>query len=302
MFTALTRIIKTGWLNFWRNIWLSSATISVLFLVLFVIAGLLFFNAVTMHIARILEDKVDISVYFDQSAPESSILNVKSQLLEFKEIKNVSYISRQEALDTFRERHKDNPLISASLEELDENPLQASLNIKAYQASSYATIAEFLEGGTASPLVAKIDYKENKELIERLFTITGNVERAGIIVSVVLSFIALLVAFNTIRLAIYNEREAIGIMRLVGAGNWFIRGPFIVQGILVGFAASILSIFVIIMLAFVFSGKIGAFIPGLNLLGYIRENVLLILIIEIGTGVVLGSLGSLIAIRGYLKV
>lgn len=302
IFIHLSRIFKSGWLSFVRNIWLSTATISVFFLVLFVIAGLLFLSFATTHVAQILEDKVDITVYFSDSAPEPRILDVQSQLLEFEEIKSVEYVSRSRALETFKERHKDNPLIQASLEELDENPLLASLNVKAYEASTYEAVAQFLEGGTAGSLVEKIDYRENKELIERLFTITGNIKRAGVAVSALLSFVALLVAFNTIRLAIYNERDSIAIMRLVGAGNWFIRGPFVVQGMLVGISAAVLSMVVVAVLVYTFSDRVNAFIPGLNLLGYLRTNFLLILALEAGVGVALGSLGSLIAIRNYLKV
>ncbi len=302
MFISFSRILKSGWLNFKRNIWLSTATISVFFLVLFVIASLLFLSFATTHVARTLEDKVDISVYFRESAPEGSILGLKDELLEFKEIKSVEYVSREDALATFKERHRDNPLIQASLEELEGNPLLASLNIKAFEASTYGAIAQFLERGAAGPLVEKVDYRENKELIDRLFTITGNIKRVGIAASLFLSLVALLVAFNTIRLAIYNERDSIAIMRLVGAGDWFIRGPFIVQGMLSGISAAALSMGVTAVLAFAFSDRVNAFIPGLDLLGYLKTNFLLILMIEGGVGVLLGSLGSLIAIRNYLKV
>ncbi len=302
MFINLSRIIKSGWLNFRRNIWLSTATISVFFLALFVVAALFVLSFATTHIARTLEDKVDISVYFAEDTPEYNILDVQSRLLDFKEVKSVEYVSRVDALETFKERHRDNPLIQASLEELDENPLLASLNIKAYEASTYEVIAQFLERAPAGSLVEKIDYRENKELIERLFTITGNIKRAGVIVGIILSFIAMLVAFNTVRLAIYNERDSIAIMRLVGAGNWFIRGPFVVQGMLVGFAAAVLSMLVLAALAFAFSERVDAFIPGLNLLGYLKTNALLIMGVEVGLGVLFGGLSSLVAIRNYLKV
>jgi len=302
MLTSFSRIIVSGWLHFWRNIWLSSATISVLFLALFVAAILLFLGFTTTHIARILEDKVDISVYFIPEISEENILDVKSQLLGFQEVKNVEYVSREQALETFRERHKDNPLIIASLEELEENPLRASLSIKAYQASSYAAIAEFLGSESMGSLVEKVDYRENKDLIERLFTITGNIKKAGLVSSAMLSLIAVLVAFNTVRLAIYNEKDSIAIMRLVGAGDWFIRGPFIVQGMLVGFFAALLSTLAMVILAIIFSERLNAFIPGLNMLGYFKTNILLFLAVEFGGGVILGSLSSFIAIRNYLKV
>lgn len=269
---------------------------------LFVAAALLFLGFATTHIARILEDKVDISVYFIPKASEENILDVKSQLLGFEEVKNVEYISQDKALDVFRERHKDNALITASLEELEENPLRASLNIKAYQASSYSSIAEFLSSGSIGSLVEKVDYRENKNLIERLFAITGNIKKAGLAVSAVLSVIAILVAFNTVRLAIYNEKDSIAIMRLVGAGDWFIRGPFIVQGMLVGFFAALLSMLVVTTLIIVFSQRLNALIPGLDMLTYFKANISLFLVVELGGGVVLGSVSSFIAIRNYLKV
>lgn len=299
---SIERIIRSGWVNFSRNFWLSSATISVMVLMLILVTGLFVVNVMTQSVAQSIQDKVDISVYFVTDAPEEEILRVQSELAGFTEVKSVRYVSRDEALSEFRERHKDNPFILQALKEVGANPLQASLNIKAYQASQYQAIETFLSSGAHKDFIDKINYRENQALIERLFGITNNVKRAGVIAGMVLGAIAVLVTFNTIRMAIYSRRDEISIMRLVGASNWFIRGPFLVQGALVGvFSVAITFIITYLFLA-AFSDRVEAFIPNLNLIGYFAANWFSILGFELLLGVVLGSFSSFIAVRKYLEV
>jgi cell division transport system permease protein len=299
--TTLFRIVKSGWQSFVRNYWLSTATVAVMILALLVIAGLLLFNVMTQAIVANLEGKVDVSVYFNSDADEAKILSLRQELVDLGEVKSVDYVSQDEALKRFRERHKESEVILQSLAELEQNPLEASLNIKAHYASQYEAVANYLAQDRFKGIIDKINYKQNKEIIERLTRLTGNIQKGGILVSLFLALLAVLVSFNTIRLTMYNWRDEISVMRFVGASNWFIRGPFIVEGILYGICAAITTIILLWPLLYLISPKITSFLPEVDLLYFYQANFWEFLFLLFGIGILLGGISSLIAIRRYLK-
>lgn len=295
------RIIKSGWQGFWRNYWLSTATVAVMTLTLLVIAGLSLFNVMTQAVVENLENRVDISVYFNQDTEETKILKVRQELVELSEVKSVEYVSQDEALRRFRERHKDSAVLLQSLQELDQNPLQASLNIKARYASQYEVVANYLSQDRFRGLVDKINYKQNKEIIERLTRLTSSLQRGGWTVSAVLALLAILVTFNTVRLTMYNWRDEISVMRLVGASNWFIRGPFLVEGIIYGLVAGGITLILLYPILYLVSPKVTKFLPSVDLLYFYQVNFWQFLLLLLGIGIILGGVSSLIAIRRYLR-
>ncbi len=224
--TTLWRIIKSGWQSFIRNYWLSAATVAVMILALFVMANLTLFNVMTQAVVVNLENRVDISVYFNKDTEEAKVLQVRQELVDLPEVKSVDYVSQEEALKRFQERHKENAVLLQSLQELDQNPLEASLNIKANNASQYEAISNYLGQDRFKGLIDKINYKQNQDIINRLTRLTGNIQMGGLLVSLFLGLLAVLVSFNTVRLTMYTWRDEISVMRFVGASNWFIRGPF----------------------------------------------------------------------------
>lgn len=302
MLTNLLRIIKYGFLAFRRNGWLSTATLSIIVLALLVFEGLMIFNVLTKTAINSLEDKIDISIYFKIDAPEDDILNIQKSLGTLTEVKSVDYISRDQALEIFKEKHKDDAAISQSLEELNSNPLLASLNIKANDPSEYATIAGYLDKADFKTMFEKVTYAQNAVVIDRLNKIIGVAERGGFILIVFLIFIAVLVTFNTIRLAIYSSREEIGIMRLVGASNSFIRGPYIVEGIIYGFLAAVLSIALTAPIVYFVSPYMSIFIAEMDLWKYFTSNLFGTLFYQSLFGIGLGAISSIIAVRKYLRV
>ena len=302
MLTTLFRIIKYGFLAFRRNGWLSTATLSIIVLALLVFEGLMIFNVLTKTAVNSLKDKIDISIYFKIDAPEDDILNIQKSLGTLTEVKSVDYISRDRALEIFKEKHKDDAAISQSLEELNSNPLLASLNIKANDPSEYATIAGYLDKADFKTMFEKVTYAQNAVVIDRLNKIIGVAERGGFILIVFLIFIAVLITFNTIRLAIYSSREEIGIMRLVGASNSFIRGPYIVEGIIYGFLAAVLSIALTAPIVYFVSPYMSIFIAEMDLWKYFTSNIFGALFYQSLFGIGLGAVSSIIAVRKYLKV
>jgi cell division transport system permease protein len=294
-------VIKVGFINFWRNGWVSLATILVMVITLFVIGGLIFGRALLNSTLSQLENKVDVTIYFKTDANEDEILSVKDRIAKLNEVANVNYISADEALENFKQRHAGNALITQSLDELGENPLGANLNIKAKDASQYENISQFLEASAISS-IDKIDYNQNKAIIDRLFNILNASRNAGVGVTLVLSVIAVLVAFNTIRLAIYTSKDEITVMRLVGASSQYIRGPFIIEGVMHGIVAAIFTMIIFYPLTYWFGPMAENFFGGPNLFAYYISNFFQLFAILVIAGILLGSFSAFIATRRYLKV
>ena len=302
MITAIKRIFKLGWSSFTRDGGIATATIFILVINIFLVSLLFLFQNISQFLISSLQEKVDISVYFKEIIPEEDILNVEKELSQIPEVKNVKYVSKEEALEIFVERHKDDPVLMSSLEEVGGNPFLASLNIKAWEASQYQKVADFLEGPRFENLIEKVDYYQRKPVIERIFSLTSAANKAGISLSIALVVVAILVTFNTIRLAILNQKEEIQIQRLVGASNFFIRGPFLIQGTISGILAFLICLLLFTLICWVFSPKIEIFFPGLNIFSFFTKNFWTLFLIQIFTGILLGIISSTIAIRKYLKV
>jgi cell division transport system permease protein len=302
MFTSIKRIIRSSLVNFWRQGGLSFATCFILVMAISLTASLFFFSKLTDYAISNLKDKVDISVYFKKDSSEQDILKIREEIVQIPEVKSVEYISKEQALEDFTKKHQDDSVLMESITEVGENPLLASLSIRAWQLDQYEKVSEFISGLQQDSLVEKVDYSQRKPIIERIAALTSNMKVAGIIVSIFLLIVAILVTFNTIRLAIINQKEEISIQRLVGASNWFIRGPFFAQGTLSGVISALVSFLLFALAAWAITPKIAFLFSDLNIFEIFRSNFWMIFAIEIVSGVVLGTVSSMLAIRRYLRV
>jgi len=301
MFTSLIRVIKSGCLSFWRNKWLSAAAIAMVSLAIFGITSLLLVNVLINSLITNLEDKIDISVYFHLDTPEDKILETRNDLVKLDEVRSIEYISTEEALKRFKEKHQDNQVLMQSLKELDSNPLEAALNIKAQTASQYEAIVKFFNQNKYQEIVDKINYLENKAVIARLSSITKTIRQSGLIILIILAVLAVVVTFNTIRLTIYSTRKEIKVMKLVGANNWFVRGPFIIEGAIYGLIAAVISLLILHPLLWYLSPKITAYLPGTDLFYFFQTNFLALFLLQIAVGIALGTISSWVAVRRYLE-
>jgi cell division transport system permease protein len=299
MLTALKRVIHAGWLGLKRQGGLAIATIFTMVMTISMITSLFLFQKITRFSVAMLEEKVDVSVYFKQTSPVDDILKLKDELVKLPEVKSVEYVSDEEAKQNLLEGHPD---LADSLAETEGMLNLASLNIKAAKADQYDAIVSFLQNGDFKDSIQDIDYAERKPVIDKIFSVASGINSAGIIISLILALVSFLVAFNQVRLAIYNSCEEIFIQRLVGASNWFIRGPFLVQGVIAGFFASLIALLVFVPLALFLSPKMEFFFPGLHLFSYFANNFILIFLLQLLTGIGLGIVSSLIAMRRYLEV
>ena len=302
MFIFLARIIKSGFQSFIRNGLLSSATVVVMTLTLLVCSGLIIFGNATTAVMQNIESKIDISIYFKTNVSENQILAIKKNLEQLNEVANVEYISQDDALATFKERHKDDPVILQSLEELGYNPLSAALNIKAKNPQNYEGIANYLEKEVSPEFIDKINYSQNQVIIDRLIKITDTVKKGGLVLALVLALVVFLITFNTIRIAIYSNRESIGIMRLVGATSSLIRGPYVIQGFIIALAASILAMIILIPLMYSIAPSFNNFIPEFNIVSYFWSHFFYLFGIQLLVGLILTTISSAVAIRKYLRL
>lgn len=303
--TGLKRIIKAGFLNFSRGGIISFAAVLVMSITLCVMTSLIFVQAVLHSSLDQIKDKVDVTVYFTTNAQESDIMSLKSSVEKLSQVASTSYVSSADALKTFRERHQeDYPTIQA-LDELGTNPLGGYLNIKAKEISQYESIAKFLNGDNAlvsgsNSIIDKINYNQNKVVIDRLNSIISGAERLGFIVTLILMIISLIITYNTIRLAIFISREEIGVMRLVGASNTRVRGPFMVSGIIYGLIATCVTMLLFWPLTVWFGKNMTSFL-GMNLAEYFGTYFFKIFGMILLSGIFIGMISSFFAVRKYLR-
>lgn len=298
----LGRVLRAGMNNFRRNSYVTFGTTGTMALVLFLFLGLIAVNFLGGVVVSGLEGKVDVAVYFKQDASQENIMTVKHDLEALNTVAEVNFTSRDDALTAFKERHAQDALIQTSLSELQDNPLQASLQVKATDPGQYATIVSFLETHKLRTSIDKINYYENEAVIGRVQRISGSIQSGGLIATLVLAIIAILVAFNTIRLTIVNQRAEIEIMRLVGGSNWYIRAPYLVEGALYGMFAGVLALVVWYIGVAASSPKLAMVMPGVSVIGYFGGNAPQFILLTLAAGISLGVISSLIAIRRFLKV
>ena len=303
--TDLKRIIRSGLVNFSRNGVVSVASVLISTITLSVITALIFLQAILHFSVDQIQQKVDVTVYFTVGAPEEKIASLKSSLEKLPEVSEVDSVSAEQALENFRTRHSDDFLTIQALDELNDNPLGAYLNIRAKETSQYETIANFLESETAlekggSLIIDKINYHQNKLVIDRLIALMDSAKKLGFAITLVLSIISVVITFNTIRLAIYIAREEIAIMRLVGANTRYVQGPFMVEGMIYGAISAVLTMLIFWPTTY-WVGKTTASFLGLNVFDYYTGNFFQIFGIILVSGLLLGSLSAFLAIRKYLN-
>ncbi|MEK7147861.1 MAG: permease-like cell division protein FtsX [Patescibacteria group bacterium] len=306
--TKLKRIVRGGCFYFWRNVTVSLASVLVMMVTLVVIGLISFSGAILDTSLNELRNKIDINVTFAPSASEADILTIKHSLESLPEVSLVTYISKEEALTAFKERHANDQSILAALEELDANPLGAVLNIKARDPSQYASVANFLESENSSltpngvNIIDRINYFQNKAAIDRLTSIIHSADRLGFALTILLAVISMLIAFNTIRLTIYIAKDEISVMRLVGASTSYIQGPFVVVGVIYGVVAGIITLLLFLPITYWLGTETESFFVGFNIFSYYLRHFLEIFFIIMVSGILIGALSSILAIRKYLKV
>ena len=246
-----------------------------------------------------------MTIYFSVGAPEDKIVLLKSSLEQLPEVAQVSYTSADEALKLFRSRHQnDYPTIQA-LDEIGDNPLGAYLNVKAKEVSQYESIANFMKSDNrlvlgSTSIVDKVNYHQNKLVIDRLNIIISGAQKLGFLITLLLVIISIIITFNTIRLTIFISKEEIGVMRLVGASKMHVRGPFMIEGAIYGAIATLITL-LLFWPATAWLGHNMTNFLGINMYDYYLSNFFQILAMLLLSGIILGIISSFLAVRKYLN-
>lgn len=303
---VVKRVLVSGWKNFARGGAVSAATVVIMTVTLGIIGSLIFLSALLSYTLNTIKDKVDVSVYFVTTASESDILSVKSQIEKLPQVAEVTYTSAADALTAFRARHASDQLTLQALDELSGNPLDASLSVRAKDPSEYESIVNFLESSPAlsadgASIVDRINYEQNKQVIDRLSLALQATREIGLAIFALFAIASILIAFATIRLAIYTSKEEIAVMRLVGASNAYIQGPFIVAGVITGLLAALFVLLILFPASWYAGQNTASWFGGFNVATYYHSRFWLIALILTGSGMILGALASVLAINKYLK-
>lgn len=292
--------------SFKRNWVMSLASVTTIFVSMLLVGAFVIVGIVVGGMTRQLERRVEIIVYLKDGLPgteqgRADLDAFQKAVLALPEVETVTYVSKTEALERMRERLKDD---AEMLEQLQGNPLPASYEIKMRDPRQVEVVVSKLK---AIPPFKSIVDKADRDVVygqktvRRLFQLT----RVGRIVFGVfialLAFASLVLIANTIRLAIFARRKEIAIMRLVGASNWFIRWPFLVEGMLQGAIGAVLAILVIAVARGQFFPQIEGVLQFMHVSLSSGDFGRLMLVLA-ASGVVIGFMGSAIALRRFLKV
>lgn len=303
---SLLRVLRAATQNLWRNIWLSAATTVIMTITLLMMSFLYFANVFGVELLKNIEQKVDLSVTFKENVEEQYINTIADEIRGRQDVANVRVITSDQALQIFRERHQDDPLIEESLQELENNPLPASVYIVATEPRFYETIAKQLQSEKYSPFIEQVNFENSRGVIDRLISVISSIKNVGLVVTIIFAVLVILIMFNTVRLAIYSFREEIDIMRLVGASRWFIQGPFIIESIIVALLSVAVCTAIIYPTLSAASPQLGRFFfdaqgSQFHLYRYAISHWLTFIGLQIAVAVGLAVFSSFIAVRRYLR-
>lgn len=304
-FNTFLRIIKTGLVNFMRNAWLAAAAIAVMVITLTIILFSIITNATFANTIAQITDKIDISAYLKDGVTEAQRDKLINDIKALPNVQAVKYVSKADALTAYKEQNAGNQQLLQAISETD-NPLPASIQIKPKDLNRIQDIQDFLGKPAEANLLQDVSYKKDrKQAIDKIAHATNLLRRAGVVAVGVFAVISVLIIFNTIQMTIFNRRDELTIMRLLGASTWFIRGPFVVEAIVYGIVSAIVSVVLVHSLFVASSSALQATSLGLLDINYASEyftsHTLKLLTLQLGVGILIGAASSTVATRRYLK-
>lgn len=297
------RVLKFSAQDVARNVWLSAATITILVLTLFSINIMVTVRIISDNAISVIKDKVDFSLYLKNESREDEVLALKTRIEGLGNVKSVEYISKQQALQKFRDKNQNNQQVIEALRELGKNPLSPSLVISPSDTAQAPQLVESLKR-LDSDIIESRNFSDNATIIKKIDYITNKINEAGLFVIIIFSLTSLLVIYNTIKVAIYTHRREIEIMRLVGASRSFIVAPFLVSALIY----SLIAVLVITSIFFPFLSLLQPYLEvfftgyNINIVSYFITNFWIIFGIEFFAAAFAAMLASLLAVRKYSKI
>lgn len=297
------RIIVAAWKHLMRNVWLALTTVFVLMLALLSVNVLLGVNVLLTQAVRTLEDKIDVSVYFAQNTPPAILEQAKFFMSSLPQVRSAELLTADAALDAFRKRHANDPKILGALGEVDKNPLGATLILKARTTSDYPFLLDALKNPQFDFAIESKNFDDHADTIARVRDLGRSARVFGIGLVAVFALFSVLIVFNTIRIAIYTQREEIGVMRLVGASSAFVRWPFVLEGVLLALCALCVTGFIVFVASAYIDPQVRVFFDGADsgLQAYFFQNAPTLALAEGLSLAGLVALSSWAAVGKYLR-
>ena len=300
------RIIRTGVVNFFRNMSLAIAAMAVMVVTLTIILISLIVNTTLSSTINQITDKIDVSVYLVDGLEASARNDLIADLEQLPNVASVTYLSKEQVLETYKEDNAGNPELLQAIGQTN-NPLPATIRVKPVDLDRVQEIQTYLESDKTKDLQSEPpSYSgDRKEAIDKISHAARVLQQVGIAGVVLFALVSVLIIFNTIQMAIFNRRDEISIMRLLGASTRYIRGPFIVESVLYGIISAIISTLLIKLLFMASASTLQASSLGLLDISYAQRffdnNFWLLLAAELAAGIVIGAVSSTIATRRYLR-
>jgi cell division transport system permease protein len=304
--TTFGRIIRTGMVNFVRNAWLAIAAMAIMIVTLTIILFSLIANATFSNTVEQITSKIDVSIYLKDTVTQEQAQKLVGQIKALPGVKGVTYLTKEEALRAYEAQNAGNQQLLQAITETD-NPLPATIRIKPTDLNEIDKIRLFIDKPDVAAMQSDpaSDSGDRREAINKITHATNILRRAGVAAVLVFATISVLIIFNTIQMAIFNRRDELQIMRLLGASTWFIRGPFVVESIIYGVLSAIASVLIINAVFITASSSLQATSFGLLDISYSQKyfesHYWTLLTVQLGLGILIGAASSVIATRRYLK-
>lgn len=303
---TLSRIISTGAVNFVRNAWLAIAAMAVMVVTLTIVLFSLIANATFNNTLEQIRSKIDVSVYLKDSTTDEQRTKLIRDIKKLPNVEGVNFVSKEEVLQKYIKDNASNSELLSAVSQTD-NPLPATIQIKPRDLNKLGDIKLYLEKQEVAALQSdQPSYSgDRKEAIDKITHATNIMQRAGVVAVLVFAVISVLIIFNTIQMAIFNRRDELTIMRLLGASTWYIRGPFVVESIIYGIISALISIGLIHAMFVAAHGTLEATSLGLLDINYSAEYFKMhfwtLLLLQVGVGILIGAVSSVVATQRYLK-
>jgi cell division transport system permease protein len=302
---SIKRVIIQGSYSFYRNMTVSISSIFILVITLSIVTSIILTKAVFLNTLEEVKSKVDISLYLQKETNEESELAIKEKLQTLQAVKEVIFISKEDTLIKFKEDHKNNAETLEALNEIVSNPFGSSFVITAKNTNDYAAIVDTINAsdflGKYSDSVDRINYTDIKYSIDRINNLIKWSTEIGYILTIIFISISIMIIYNTTRLAIFNFKDEIHIMKLVGASDTFIKGPFLIEASIYGIIASIFTSIAFIPISEYITGKTVSYLDGFSLYEYYMSDFLNIALILLCSSIVVSTTSSFLAVRKHLR-
>lgn len=296
------RIFVMGFRNFWRNGWLSLAAVFVMVITLFILSLFIILNIGIDETVEAVTAKIDLSIQLEDKVTKDDAQVLITTIEQEEGIESVYFKSKEEAWEEFKGSSEKNKEITSELTD-EDNPLWASLEVRVFDANKVQNVVDIAEQDEYDKVVDKVNYREKQAIFDNLITFTNFIKKAGLLLTAVFVTISFLIIFNTIRITIYSRREEVEIMKLVGATNWYVRLPFLFEGVLYGVIGAVIAFAIIISSFYAFYAVISSWtiVSDNDKLLYFQDNLPLVLVSQMAVGALIGVVSSTIAIRKHLK-